>query len=110
MNTTEFNTTDQIAEREKVKALKHNLPDPDFDFRDFYIKGDILFYAYINELMGEKEVIKIKVRTVYARTLVGYEENAGCHMIGINTRDRIFKNESEADAFLKTVKVKALYG
>ena len=110
MITTEFNTTDKTAEAEKSRALKFNYPNPDFDFREYYTKGQEVYYVYVNELMGEKQILKIKIRTVYARTLVGYEENAGCHMINYNTRDQIFQNRSEAEAFFKTIKIKAKYG
>lgn len=98
-----------IAEKEKQKALEQNLPDPYFDFRDYYTKGEIIFYVYINELIGTKQIIKIKVRSIYARTLVGYEENACCHMIGYNTREQIFHSKSEAEAFSKAIQIVAKY-
>lgn len=102
-------TVEQVAAEEKQRALDMNFPDPDFDFREYYTKGDIVYYAYINDMIGEKEVIKLKLRTIYARTMIGFEE-LGCHTIGVNTRDRIFANKSEAEAFLKTVNVVAKYG
>lgn len=107
--TPEFNSVDLIAEAEKKKALDMDYPDPYFDFRDYYSKGQEIYFAYVNEYIGEKEILKIKIRTIYARTMVGYEENACCHMIGYNTRDQLFNNKSEAENFLKTIKVKAKY-
>lgn len=103
-------TTDKIAEKEKQNAIDKNFPDPYFDFREYYSKGQEIYYAYINDFIGEKENIKLKIRTVYARTLIGYEENACCHMIGYKNKEQIFQTKSEAEAFLKTIKVTPKYG
>lgn len=100
---------DIIAEK-KQKALEKNFPDSFFDFREYYTIGEKIFYVYINELIGEKQIIKLNIRTIYARTLVGYEENACCYMIDYNTREQIFHSKSEAEVFLKTIKVVAKYG
>lgn len=105
-----INSTEKKAEAEKRKALKLNYPDPDFDFREYYTKGQEIYFIYVNELIGEKQLIKLTIRTIYARTLVGYEENACCHMIDYNTREQIFLTKSEAEVFLKSIKVIAKYG
>lgn len=98
-----------IAEEEKQEALLKKYPDPYFDFREYYTKGEEIFYVYINEFIGEKKIVKIKIRTIYARTIVGFEENACCHMIDYSTREQIFHSKSEAEAFFKTIKVVAKY-
>ena len=99
-----------IAEKEKEHAIKNNLIDPYFDFRDEYFKGDNIYYVYINEFTGTKAIIPLKIRTVYARTMIGYEENACCHLIGIDSKDNLFRNKSEAESFYKNIIIAAKYG
>lgn len=99
-----------MTNQEIQNALDKNLPDPYFDFREYYTKGTEIYYVYINEFVGEKKIIKIKIRTIYARTLIGFEEDACCHTIGYKSRDQIFLSKSEAEAFYKTVKIQNRYG
>ena len=106
----QLKTTEEVAQEEKARAIELGLPDPYFDFREYFVVGDTVYYAYINDYLGEKEVIKMKIRTIYARTIIGYEDNAGCHVVGYKHRDRLFKDQSEAKSYIKDIKVTAKYG
>lgn len=100
---------DEFCQWELEKAQLKGLPEPDFDFRNIYEKGDIVFYVRIIELLGEKEVKKVFLRTIYPRMMVGSEEKACCHCIGYNERDRIFRTPKEADDYCKAFKLSSKY-
>ena len=103
-------TNDECAELEKLRAQEKELEEPDFDFRNLYHSGDIIYYVWINYLTGDKQLLKLTVRTVYARSMVAWEEKGCAHMIGYTTRDWIFWDLREAEAYYKSVKVEAKYG
>lgn len=84
--------------------------DPDFNFAEYYAKGENIYYVSVNDWIGTKELVELKIRTIYPRTIIGYEDNAGCHVIGYNNKDRIFRDKGEAQQYVKTIKVEALYG
>ena len=103
-------TTEDIANEEIKNAHEKNLPDPDFDFRELYHKGDIVHYIRINNLTGDKELLELNVRTIYARSLVAWEEHGCAYVIGYDTKDWIFWDRREAEAYFKSTKVEAVYG
>lgn len=100
---------DEFCEWELEKAKLKGLPEPDFDFRSVYEKGEVVFYVRIIEMLGEKDVKKVSLRTIYPRMLVGSEEKACCHCIGYNERDRVFKTLKEANAYCKSINVSSKY-
>ena len=103
-------TNEEVAELELQIAQEKNLEDPDFDFRNLYRSGDTIYYVWINNLTGDKQLLKLTVRTVYARSMVAWEEKGCAHMIGYTTRDWIFWDKREAEAYYKSTKVEAKYG
>lgn len=100
---------EEFCELELKKAHDKGLPEPDFDFRTVYEKGETVFYVRIVEILGEKDVKKVFLRTIYPRMMVGSEEKACCHCIGYNERDRIFKTLKEANAYCKSINVSSKY-
>ena len=74
--------------------------DPYFDFREYYVKGDTLYYLNINELVGIKEIVKVTVRTIYPRAIIGQGKNAQCYVIGYRDKDMIFRNKEDAQYYI----------
>lgn len=100
---------DEFCEWELQKAQLKGLPEPDFDFRNFYEKGSIIYFVRIMEALGEKEVKKLYLRTIYPRLMVGSEEKGCCQCIGYNERDKVFLTPRDADAYCKSIKITAKY-
>lgn len=100
---------DEFCQWELEKAKLKGVPEPEFDFRNYYEKGQIVFFVRIMEALGEKEVKKLYLRTIYPRMMVGSEEKACCQCIGYNDRDKIFLTPRDADAYYKSIKLTSKY-
>lgn len=100
---------DEFCQWELEKAKLRGLPEPDFDFRAYYEKGSTIYFVRVMEALGEKEVKKLYLRTIYPRMMVGSEEKGCCQCIGYNERDKVFLTPRDADAYYKTIKVTAKY-
>lgn len=103
-------TTEQVAEEEMKRAAEKGWDEPDFDFRKLYHSGDTIYYVYLNHLTGDKELFELHVRTVYARSLIAWEDGGCARIIGYPNRDWIFWDRREAETYYKTAKVEAIYG
>lgn len=103
------NTAEVIAEQEIKRAEEKGLEDPDFDFRTLYSPGQNIYYAYVNDFDGTKEVQCLIVRTIYARTLIAYEPNGMSRCIGYKEQDLIYDKQVDAEDALKNIKVEAKY-
>ena len=100
---------DEFCQWELEKAKLKGVPEPEFDFRNYYEKGQIVYFVRIMEALGEKEVKKLTLRTIYPRMIVGSEEKACCQCIGYNDRDQIFLTPRDADAYYKSIKLTSKY-
>ena len=95
---------DEFCKWEIEKAKLKGLENPDFDFRNFYEKGQIIYYIQIlNMGINTKELKKLKIRTIYPRMIVCSEEKACCQCIDYNEKDLIFDTQRDADAVYKTI-------
>lgn len=92
------------------KAHDKGYPDPDFDYRHEYFKGQKVYYAYANILTGEKTSIPLTVRTIYPRSMVLIEEQGMCRCVGYEDKDNIFLTITEANDRLDDIVVKAKFG
>lgn len=101
---------DEFCQWELEKAKLKGLPEPEFDFRNYYEKGQIAYYVRVMPSLGEKEVVKVTLRTIYPRLMVGSEEKGCCHCIGYNDRDKVFLTPRDADIYYKSIKVTSKYG
>ena len=79
---------------------------PGFDFTTMYSKGQVIFYVKVNELIGEKELQELKLRTIYPKMLVGCLEKAYTQCIGPDTADRIFTNRYDAVQCYDSINIK----
>ena len=103
-------THEEFCEAFLRKAHDKGYPDPDFDYRHEYFKGQKLYYAYVNVLTGEKTSIPLSVRTIYPRSMVLIEEQGMCRCVGYNDKDCIFLTAIESDDYLNGVEIEAKFG
>ena len=95
---------DEFCEWELEKAKLKGLENPEFDFRNFYEKGQTIYFIHIlRGGINTKELKKLKIRTIYPRMMVCNEEKACCQCIGYNERDLIFDTPRDADVVYKTI-------
>ena len=102
-------TYEETCENDFKNAQEKGLPDPDFDFRNYYEQGETVYYVNYSEILGEKEVVKVYLRTIYPRMMVGSEEKASCHCIGYPQRDNIFRNSKDANDFCNSLDISPRY-
>lgn len=100
---------EEFCELELKKAAERGVENPDFDFRNFYEQGETVYYVSCSERLGEKEIHKVFLRTIYPRMMVGSEEKAGCHCIGYNDRDNVFRDSKTANDYYKSLEVAPRY-
>ena len=101
---THVRTTEEVCEEDLKKAHEKGYQDPDFDFRNMYEKGQIIYFIKIlRGGINTKELKKLKVRTIYPRMLVCNEEKSCCQCIGYEERDLIFDTPKAADMVYKTI-------
>jgi hypothetical protein len=100
---------DEFCQWELEKAKLKGVPEPEFDFRNHYEKGQIAYFVRVMPALGEKEVVKVILRTIYPRLMVGSEEKGCCHCIGYNDRDKVFLTPRDADIYYKSIKVTSKY-
>ena len=79
---------------------------PGFDFTTMYTVGQTIFYVKVNDMIGEKELQELKLRTIYPKMLVGCLEKAYTQCIGPDTVDKIFTNRYEAVQCYDNITVK----
>ena len=73
---------DEFCEWELEKAKLKGLENPDFDFRNFYEKGQTIYFIHIlRGGINTKELKKLKIRTIYPRMMVCNEEKSCCQCI-----------------------------
>ena len=95
---------DEFCEWELEKAKLKGLENPDFDFRNFYEKGQTIYYIHIlRGGINTKELKKLKIRTIYPRMMVCNEEKSCCQCIHYESRDLIFEKLKDADAVYQTI-------
>ena len=95
---------DEFCKWELKKAKLKGLENPDFDFRNFYEKGQTIYFIHIlRGGINTKELKKLKIRTIYPRMIVCNEEKSCCQCIDYNERDLIFDTPRDADAVYQTI-------
>jgi hypothetical protein len=100
---------EEFCEWELQKAVEKGLENPDFDFRNYYEQGETVYYVNYSERLGEKEVVKVYLRTIYPRMMVGSEEKSSCHCIGYGQRDNVFKDSRTANDFCNSLDISPRY-
>lgn len=102
-------TYEETCEYDLRRAHERGYPDPDFDFRRMYAKGQRMWFVRILAPLGEKEIIEVILGTIYPRTIVAVQPKAFCHCIGYNMRDQLFNTPREAQDYYDSVQVSSRY-
>jgi hypothetical protein len=97
-------THEEVCEDDIKKAHERGYPEPDFDFRDYYAKGQIIYYIHVlGGGINTKELKRLKIRTIYPRMMVCDEEKSCCQCIGYSCKDYIFNTAKEAEPTYKSI-------
>ena len=100
-------THEEFCEQQIAKARAEGLEDPDFDFRNFYNKDDVVFFVRVNRQKWYGKMLrKLTLRTIYPRMIVGVEDKGECCCIGYPEKDQIFKISYEAQAYYDSIDLK----
>lgn len=91
-------TSDDIANRQIINAKRKNLPDPEFDFRLSYSPKDVIYFvaAYPYRPLS---AIQLTIRTIYARSMVGVDQDGQCIAIGYSDKDNVFSDYEQAKEY-----------
>lgn len=100
-------TYEQACERDLQNAVEKGLENPDFDFRNFYEKGQTVWFVQVFKTLGTKEMRKLYLRTIYPRLMVGSEEKAYCQCIGYDERNMIFLTQREAQSYYDSIEAES---
>lgn len=100
-------TIEDICNEEIERAHRENLELPDFDFRNYYEKGQHLWFVRYHTKLNSKELVEFIVRTVYARMVVGSQPKSICHCVSVNMRHQLFEDKRDAQAFYDSLKLAA---
>lgn len=79
------------------------------EFSEEYAVGMKIYYIFVNELTGTKELYELTITKVYPNMLIAWESKGCAHMISPNDEDNIFTNFNTAQAFFKQTTVSAMY-
>lgn len=107
-----FEQAKQIINKSKTqKELNNNQVNkpekyPGFDFNNYYAKGQKIFYLRIHESLGIKEIVELKIRTVYPKTIIGFREKGHALCIGPETSDMIFNQRKDAVNAYNSINIK----
>ena len=100
----EMITTDEVAEQMIKNAVNRHFPEPDFDYRKEYAKGQIIWFLDYNKVCNTVDLLELKINTVYSRVLIAYIDNGEARCIDYGLRDFIFTTPSEAETTYKQYK------
>ncbi len=79
---------------------------PGFDFNDYYEKGQKIFYIRLIEKLGIKELLELKIRTIYPKMIIACEEKSCTQCIGPYAKDLIFTDRQTAVEVYDSIDVK----
>lgn len=96
--------------KKEIKNNQEQKPEkyPGFNFNDYYEKGQKIFYIRIHEKLGVKELLELKLRTIYPKMLVGVIEKSHAVCIGPETKDRIFMKRNDAVKAYNAINIKII--
>lgn len=72
--------------------------------------GMRIYYIFVNELTGTKELYELIIKKVFPNMLIAWENKGCAHMIGPKDENNIYTNLNTAQAFFKQTRVSAKYG
>ena len=102
--------SEESSEQTANEPVKEQKPEkyPGFDFNDYYEKGQIIFYVKVHEKLGIKDLLELKIRTIYPKMMVAVEDKKCTHCIGPDTKDMIFVDRKTASEAYNEIDIKTL--
>ena len=100
---TSYENFEEFCQWDIEKAHLKNLELPDFDFRNFYAKGDKVILIRYHEKLKSKSIYHLTLRTIYPRMLIGTEGKHCSQCIGVSERDSVFENQVEAMNYFNSI-------
>jgi len=101
--------TDPVEQKElqseQIKPTKV-LQDPDFNFNDFYEKDQTIYFIRYFEKLGSKELLTLKIRSIYPRFMVACEDKQATVCMGPDVKDFIFLDKRLAKEVFEGIKVR----
>ena len=85
---------------------KKNIENPDFNFADEYSLGQTVFLVKCFPSLSKYEVLKLRIRSIYNRLMVGTVESGYCECIGYEMKDNVFLTELAGKEYLEDLKIK----
>jgi hypothetical protein len=98
-------TIDEVCEEQLQRAKDKGLPNPDFDYRQTYSKGQIIYYILTNELIGSKIMLELKISSVYPRAIIAFEDKGMGYTIGWEDADMIYLTHRDCEQAYKDIVV-----
>lgn len=105
-----FEQAEQIINQSKEKKpVEKPKPEkyPGFNFNDYYTKGQKIFFVRVHESLGVKEILELKIRTIYSKTIIGLIEKGACQCIGPESKNMIFTDRKDAVKCYNSINVKS---
>lgn len=77
-----------------------------FDFRNFYEKGQEVWFVLVTNYLHTKETLHCRIRTIYSNAMVcnTIDKEGNDVIIPIQDRSRVFNSEREAEKAAKRIK------
>ena len=97
---------EEFCQWEIEKAHYLSKENPDFDYRRFYQDGDFVYLVRHYPKLQIKELIYMRLRTIYARSMVGTVEKQYCQCVEYCDRDNVFYGKQEALDYFNSIKAK----
>ena len=105
-----FEQAEQIMNQPKIhEESKEQKPEkyPGFDYNNSYEIGQKIYFIRVHEKLGIKELMELKIRTIYPKTIIACEEKGRTQCIGPESQDMIFRDRYSAVEEYDRIVVKA---
>lgn len=80
------------------------------EFTKHLFKGQKIFYVFVNDYTGTKELMELKIRTHLGNVIICSEEDAPSSVcIGVEDEDMIFLSQEEAKKKYKETIVECIF-
>lgn len=100
---------DKKSDESNDKQQENTKPEkyPGFDFNNYYKKGQKIYYVRVCERLGIKELMELKIRTIYPKMIVACEDKKATQCIGPDTQDMIYTDRYSAVEAYNNIKITA---
>lgn len=102
---------EEVVETEEpvIETIDEDEIVTSIDFRKLYVPRQKIYYLYVNNFDGTKEVQSLTIRTIYTNSIIAFEKDGMSRCIGSKDADMIFDTKQEAENAAKKIKVEGQY-